>query len=97
MTAGLERFDAATYLRTEEDIANYLSDIAEDNDANLIAVALGDVARARNVSQLAREAGLSRVGLTKALAPGGNPSFATITKIAGAMGLKLEFSVHQRR
>lgn len=86
------RFDPADYLRDEEDIANYLSEIAEDGNPELIASALGDIARARNMSQLARDTGLSRVGLTKALSPDGNPSFATIAKVAQALGLKIVFT-----
>ncbi|MFY9832487.1 MAG: addiction module antidote protein [Methylocystis sp.] len=92
MTVKLTRFDAADYLRDEEDIANYLSDICEDGSPELITSALGDVARARNMSQLARDAGLSRVGLTKALSTGGNPSFATVAKVASALGLKIVFA-----
>ncbi len=92
MTGKLTRFDAANYLRDEEDIANYLSEIAEDGGPELIASALGDVARSRNMSQLARDAGISRVGLIKALSDGGNPSFATIAKVAAALGLKIVFA-----
>jgi probable addiction module antidote protein len=69
-----------------------MSEIAIDGNSELIASALGDVARARNMSQLARDTGLSRVGLTKALSSGGNPSFATITKVANALGLKITFA-----
>lgn len=86
------RFDPADYLRDEQDIANYLSEIAEDGSPELIASALGDVARARNMSQLARDAGISRVGLIKALSSDGNPSFATIAKVVAALGLKITFS-----
>lgn len=86
------RFDPADYLRDEQDIANYLSEIAEDGSPELIASALGDVARARNMSQLARDTGISRVGLIKALSSDGNPSFATIAKVAAALGLKITFS-----
>lgn len=89
------RFDPADYLRDERDIANYLSEIAADGDPDIIASALGDVARARNMSQLARDTGLSRAGLIKALSAGGNPSFSTITKVAGALGLKITFAPAQ--
>ena len=92
MKIKLSRFEAADYLKTEEDIAAYLADIAEDGDAVLLASALGDVAHARNMSQLARDAGISRVGLAKALSPDGNPSFATIAKVAKALGLKITFA-----
>ena len=87
------RYDTVDYLRTEEDIALYMEAVMEEggDDANLIAHALGDVARARNMSQLAREVGMTREGLYKALSNEGNPSFATIMKVAKALGLKLGF------
>lgn len=92
-TEGFNRFDAADYLKTEEDIVAYLdAAIAEAaDDPALIARALGAVARARNMSQLAREAGITREGLYKALSGDGNPSFATIVKVAQALGLRLSF------
>ncbi len=92
MTIKLSRFDPADYLRDEEDIANFLSEVAADGNPELIASALGDIARARNMSQLARDTGLSRVGLTKALSARGNPSFTTIAKVAKALGLKMTFA-----
>jgi probable addiction module antidote protein len=82
------RYDTADYLKTEEDIAAYLEAVMEDGDPSLIAAALGDIARARNVSQLARDVGMSREGLYKALSGEGNPTFATITKVAKALGLR---------
>lgn len=85
------RYDTADYLKTEEDIAAYLEAVMEDGDPALIAAALGDIARARNLSQLARDVGMSREGLYKALSGEGNPTFATITKVAHALGLR--FSV----
>ena len=83
------RYDTANYLKTEEDIAAYLEACVEDGDPALIVAALGDVARARNMSQLARDTGLSREGLYKALSGEGNPSFATVLKVSKALGLKL--------
>lgn len=85
------RYHSADYLRTEEDIALYLEACAEESDPALIAHALGVVARARNMSQLARETGLTREGLYKALSGDGNPSFATVLKVAKALGLRLSF------
>ena len=87
------RYDTADYLRTEEDIALYMEAVMEEggDDASFIAHALGDVARTRNMSQLAREVGMTREGLYKALSSEGNPSFATIMKVAKALGLKLDF------
>ena len=91
MTVTLRRYDAANYLQSEADIAAYIADIAEDNDPALLASALGDIARARNMSQLARDSGITRAGLIKALSTNGNPSFATISKVANALGLKISF------
>jgi probable addiction module antidote protein len=93
------RYDTADYLKTEEDIAHYMEAVMEDggDDANLIAHALGDVARARNMSQLARDTGLTREGLYKALSSDGNPSFATVLKVATALGLRLHFKPASKR
>jgi probable addiction module antidote protein len=85
------RYDTADYLKTEEDIAAYLDAVMEDGDPALIAAALGDVAKARNISKLARDTGMSREGIYRALSGEGNPSFATVMKIAGALGLRLSF------
>lgn len=82
------RWDAADHLQTDEDIALYLDACAEEGDPQLILAALGDVARARNMMQLAKDAGMSRAGLYKALNGEGNPSFATVMKVTRAMGLK---------
>lgn len=83
------RYDTADYLKTEEEIAAYLDAIMEDGDPALVAAALGDVARARNISKLARDVGMSREGIYGALSGEGNPSFATVMKIAGALGFRL--------
>ncbi|MGQ0673549.1 MAG: addiction module antidote protein [Hyphomicrobium sp.] len=94
---GFSRFDAADYLVDEGKVAVDLDAAAEEGDSAAMAEALGTVARARarararNMSQLARDTGMSRVGLAKALAPGGNPSLATAMKVAKALGLKLSF------
>lgn len=82
-------WDPAAILNSEADIAAYLDACLEENDPQLLAAALGDIARARNLSQLAREVGMSRQGLYKALSGEGDPSFATITKVAAALGLRL--------
>ena len=91
MHVEFSRYDAADYLKTEQDIAAYLDAIMEEGEPALIAAALGDVARARNLSQLAREVGMSRQGLDKALSGGGNPSLSTLMKVAQALGLQLSF------
>jgi probable addiction module antidote protein len=87
------RYDTADYLKTEEDIALYLEAVMEEasDDPALIAHALGDIARARNMSQLARDTGMTREGLYKALSGEGNPTFATVLKVAKALGLQLHF------
>lgn len=85
------RYDAADYLKSDKDMLHYLEAVIEEGDSALIAAALGDIARARNLSQLARDVGMSREGLYKALSGQGNPTFATITKVAGALGLRFGF------
>jgi len=87
------RFDTANYLYTVEDVAAYLEviiDEAED-DPTIIAQALGAIARSRNFSEIARQTGMSREGLYKALSAEGNPTFATIVKVAHTFGLRLRF------
>ncbi|WP_133512232.1 addiction module antidote protein [Candidatus Thiosymbion oneisti] len=89
MAEKFSRYDTANYLETEEDIRLYLEACQEDGDPTLIAAALSDIARAQNMSQLAKESGMTRAGLCQALSPGGNPSFATVSKVAKALGLKI--------
>lgn len=88
---GLAPYDSADYLQSEEDMAAYLQAMMEEgaDDPACLARALGVVARARNMSQLARDTGLTREGLRKALAPDGNPSYATVAKVAKALGFRL--------
>lgn len=88
------RYDSADYLETEEDISAYLDAVMSEggDDPAFITRALGVVARARNISKLARDTGLSREGIYKALSEDGNPSFATVAKIARALGLRLSFA-----
>lgn len=87
------RFDTADYLETEDDIAAYMEAVMEEggDDPAYILRALGAVARARNMSKLARETEMSREGLYKALSGEGNPSFATVMKVAHALGLRVTF------
>lgn len=82
-------WDPAEHLQSEEDMAAYLEAALEEGDPALVAAALGDIARAKGMSQLAREAGLGRESLYKALSPTGNPEFATIMKVVAALGLRL--------
>jgi probable addiction module antidote protein len=85
------RWDAADYLKSEDDIAAYLQACIEEapDDPALIAAALGDVARARGMVQLARDTGLTREGLYKALSKDGNPNFGTVLKVLHALGIKI--------
>jgi probable addiction module antidote protein len=85
-------WDAAENLDTEEDMATYLEVALEDGDLTLIGAALGDIARAKGMTQIARDTGLGRESLYKALSPDGNPEFATILKVIYTLGLKLHAS-----
>jgi probable addiction module antidote protein len=82
-------WDPAEHLETDEDMAAYLGAALDDGDPTLVAAALGDIARAKGMTQVARDAGLGRESLYKALSPSGNPEFATIMKVVCALGLKL--------
>jgi probable addiction module antidote protein len=83
-------WDPAAYLKTDEDIAHYLEAVFEDGEPALVAAALGDIARAKGMSQIAQAAGLGRESLYKSLSPDGNPEFATVLKVMRALGLKLK-------
>ena len=91
MTETFTRWDITDHLGTEEDARLYLEAAAEEDlgDGSLIRAALSDIARAGNMSQLARETGMTREGLYKALSDDGNPSFTTISKIIRALGMRL--------
>jgi probable addiction module antidote protein len=84
-------YDAAAYLTSEEDCALYLQAVIDESegDPTMIVTALGEIARARGMIQLASETGITREGLYKALSPTGNPSFVTVMKVCKAMGLRL--------
>ena len=82
-------WDAAEHLETEEDMAAYLEAALEDGDSSLVAAALGDIARAKGMTEIARETGLGRESLYKALSAHGNPEFSTILKVIHALGLRL--------
>ncbi len=83
------RWDPAEHLGSDEDMAAYLEAALEDGDPALIAAALGDIARAQGMSQIARKTGLGRESLYKALSPDGNPEFSTVLKVVRALGLRL--------
>lgn len=94
MTLKTTPWDSAEHLRTEEDRAAYLTACMDEapEDAAFITHALGVVARSRNMSQLARDTGLTREGLYKALSESGNPSFGTVLKVVHAMGYRLSIA-----
>lgn len=87
----LKKWDSAEHLKTDEDMVQYLEACLDEagDDAHFIAKALGNIARAKGMTQLANETGLGRESLYKALSGEGNPSFATILKVMTALGIKL--------
>ena len=91
MTEKFTRYDTADYLKSDGDMAAYLDSCIEEDpgDGSLIRVALGTIARARGMSQLARDTGISREGLYQALSADGNPEFSTVMKVIRALKLRL--------
>jgi probable addiction module antidote protein len=85
----LPEFDPARYLDNEESIAVYLTGVLEANDAALLASALGDIARARGMTEIARAAGITREALYKALRPNSAPRFDTVSRVCAALGVRL--------
>ena len=94
MTKSFTKWDVAEHLHTQKDARLYLEACAEEDpgDGSLICAALNDIARAGNMSRLAREAGMSRKGLYKALSEDGNPTFATVMRITRALGMHLRIT-----
>jgi probable addiction module antidote protein len=88
MTA-ITRFDIAEYLDSEEMIAAYLNEALNDDDPNTFLMAVGDVAKARGITQIAKDAGLGRESLYKALAPNAKPRYDTVIKLIHALGVNL--------
>lgn len=90
-TLKLRKWDSAEHLKTDEDVALYFEACLQEagDDAAFIAKSLGNIARAKGMSQLAKDTGLGRESLYKALSGEGNPSFATILKVTSALGIKL--------
>ena len=82
-------FDAARYLTDDVAVSEYMTAVLETGDSELLLLALGDVARARGMAQIAKDAGLGRESLYKALAPGAKPRFDTVVKVARALGVRL--------
>ena len=92
MAIKVSAWDASEYLETEEDVAAYLNAVMEEGDPTLLQAALGDIAKARGMSSIARDAGVSRESLYKSLSASGNPSFQTISKVTRALGLQVAFT-----
>jgi probable addiction module antidote protein len=86
------KWDAAEHLKSDADMAAYLEAALEDGDPALVAAALGDIARAKGMSDIARETGLGRESLYKALSRDGNPEISTVLKVVKALGLRLHAS-----
>lgn len=91
MNEKFTRWDAADYLESDEEMAVYLDACLDEDpgDGSLIRVALNDIARARGMTQLARDTGLTREGLYRALSSSGNPELSTVLKVIRALGIKL--------
>ena len=87
--ADLPEFDAARYLDSKKAIAAYLTDILEAGDPALLAAALGDIARARGMGEIAKASGITREALYKALRPGSAPRFDTVSRVCAALGVRL--------
>ena len=83
-------WDPAEHLETEEDMVAYLNVALEEGELSLILAALGDIARARRMAAVAQETGLGRESLYKSLSTNGNPEFATVLKVVGALGFQLQ-------
>jgi len=91
MTVKTSRWDASDYLSTSEDIVAYLNAALEEDDPALLQAALGDVARARGMTQIAQDAGVGRESLYKSLRTDSSPSFRTIVRVLQALGVRIVF------
>ena len=89
MALKTQPFDSAKYLDDNEAIAAYLSDMLEGGDASVLAAALGNIARARGMAQIAQDSGIGREALYKALRPAAHPRFETISRVCSALGVRL--------
>jgi len=93
-TANTRRFDMANYLATDQDMAMYLDMVLEDGDAAELAAALGHIARAKGMTQLAEDTGLSRESLYKALSGQRTPSADTLMRVIRGLGFRLSIQAH---
>ena len=87
-----KKWDVVEHLKTDKDMAHYLEACLAEGDPALMAAALGDIARARGMSQVARDTGMSRESLYRSLSGEGNPEFATVMKVIKALGIRLHTS-----
>lgn len=92
MVTTISSWDASEYLETQEDVVAYLNAALEENDPTILQAALGDVAKARGMASIARQARVGRESLYKSLSETGNPSWQTVTKVLAALNLKLGIS-----
>lgn len=95
MAITTKKWDVAEYLKTEEDVLAYLDAAMEEGDLPFLYKALGDVARSRGMTEIARKTGMSRESLYKALSEKGNPSLATVATVLQAMGLRLSIAARE--
>jgi len=93
MSKNLREFDVANYLDSKEVIAEYLTQVLKDGDLDELLSAIGDVARAKGMTQIAKETGLGRESLYKSFASGSKPKFDTVVKVLDSLGIKLQASV----
>ncbi len=96
MAITTSKWDAAKFLETEEDIVAYLDAVMEESDLSFLCKALGDVARSRGMTEIAKKTGMSRESLYKALSAKGNPSLSTVAAVLDAMGLRLSVAPREQ-
>ena len=89
MGTKLVRFDMARYLTSDKAVAEYLTQVLADGDSDELITAIGHIARARGMAQIAKDSGLGRESLYKALAPGAKPRFETVLRVVQALGVRL--------
>lgn len=93
MAVKIKDFDAAEYLDSPEDVYGYLQLALEEGDPVLVQTVLGQIARSEGMAKIARSAGVSRESLYRSLSENGNPSFATVMKVLGSLGLRLKLDI----
>ena len=94
MSLNIEKWDGAEFLTTPERIAAYLDVVLEEGDPEMLKIALGNIARAKGMAEIAKKAGVQRESLYKSLSAGGNPALTTIAGVLKALGLRLSVRPH---